>query len=164
MGVNYKIKLKRFNGTDYDTLNLLSENIIMNTGDSLQNDIVPNTNGMLKNNDGVFEVATLGTDFTKINDSSDSSSTETWSINKIKVSASGILYFENINVSVATGDIVTINNEAITSNHILIKCDFDNPANITRPITWETSNGSLVLNGMCVGTTTANIILAKKTN
>lgn len=63
MGVNYKIKLKRFNGTDYDTLNLLSENIIMNTGDSLQNDIVPNTNGMLKNNNGVFEVAIKGTDY-----------------------------------------------------------------------------------------------------
>lgn len=164
MATNYKIRLKRFNGTDYDTLNLLSENIIMNTGDSLQNDIIPNNNGMLKNDDGVFKIATLGTDFTKINDSSDSSLTETWSIDKIKSSASGILYFQNINVSVSTGDIITINNEAITSNHILIKCDFDNPENITRPITWETSNGSLILNGMCVGTTIANIILAKKTN
>lgn len=164
MGVNYKIKLKRFNGTDYDTLNLLSENIIMNTGNSLQNDIIPNTNGMLKNDNGVFEVATLGTDYTRINDSSNSSSTETWSINKIKTSASGVLYFTNINISATTGDIAIINNEEITANHVVAECVFNNPDNINSVVTWTTSNGSLVLNGTCISATTANVVLVKKVN
>ena len=84
MATNYKIKLKRFNGTDYDTLNLLSENIIMNTGNSLQSDIIPNTNGMLKNNDGIFEIANLGSDYTSIDDTLDSSVVKTYSIDKIK--------------------------------------------------------------------------------
>ena len=63
MATSYKIRLKRFNGTDYDTLNLVSSNIIMNTGNTLQSDIVPNSNGMIKNNNGVFQVATKGTDY-----------------------------------------------------------------------------------------------------
>lgn len=164
MGVNYKIRLKRFNGTDYDTLNLSSENIIMNTGDSLQDDIVPNTNGMLKNDNGVFKVATLGTDYTRINDSSNSSSTETWSVDKIRTSAGGVLYFTNINISVTSGDIATINNGEITSDHVVAECVFDNPDNINSVITWETSNGSLILSGVCIGETTANIVLVKKIN
>ena len=63
MATSYKIRLKRFNGTDYDTLNLVSTNIIMNTGNTLQSDIVPLTNGIIKNNNGVFQVATVGTDY-----------------------------------------------------------------------------------------------------
>lgn len=63
MATSYKIRLRRFNGLDYDTLNLLSENIIMGTGNTLQQDIVPNSNGMLKNSSGVFQIATLGTDY-----------------------------------------------------------------------------------------------------
>ena len=63
MATNYKIRLKRFNGTDYDTLNLLSSNIIMNTGNTLQSDVIPSTNGVIKNNNGSFQIATLGTDY-----------------------------------------------------------------------------------------------------
>ena len=63
MATNYKIRLKRFNGTDYDTLNLLSSNIIMGTGNTLQSDVIPSTNGIIKNNNGSFQVATLGTDY-----------------------------------------------------------------------------------------------------
>lgn len=63
MATSYKIRLKRFNGTDYDTLNLLSDNIIMSTGNTLQDDIVPNSNGILKNNNGTFNIASLGTDY-----------------------------------------------------------------------------------------------------
>lgn len=63
MATNYKIRLKRFNGVDFDTLNLLSENIIMNTGNTLQNDVIPNSNGLLKNNSGVFQIAEKGADY-----------------------------------------------------------------------------------------------------
>lgn len=38
MSTSYKIRLKRFNGTDYDTLNLVSDNIIMSSGNDLQMD------------------------------------------------------------------------------------------------------------------------------
>lgn len=38
MATTYKIRLKRFNGTDYDTLNLVSQNIIMSSGNDLQTD------------------------------------------------------------------------------------------------------------------------------
>lgn len=163
MGANYKIKLKRFNGTDYDTLNLLSENIIMNTGDSLQNDIVPNTNGILKNDNGVFKVATLGTDYTNINDNLDSSTTQTYSINKIK-SLGGALYLTNIPVLATTGDISTVNNAEITSNHVVAECVFANPYALITDVTWSTSAGILILNGSCNSATTVNIVLVKTSN
>ncbi len=38
MATSYKIRLKRFNGTDYDTLNLVSQNVIMSSGNDLQTD------------------------------------------------------------------------------------------------------------------------------
>lgn len=63
MATNYKIRLKRFNGTDYDTLNFSSSDIIMETGNTLQSDVIPSTNGIIKNNNGSFQVATLGTDY-----------------------------------------------------------------------------------------------------
>ena len=163
MGANYKIKLKRFNGTDYDTLNLLSENIIMDTGDSLQNDIVPNTNGILKNDNGVFKVATLGTDYTNINDNLDSSTTQTYSINKIK-SLGGALYLTNIPVLATTGDISTVNNPEITSNHVVAECVFTNSSAIITNVTWSTSAGRLILNGSCNSATTVNIVLVKTSN
>lgn len=162
MGVNYKIKLKRFNGTDYDTLNLLSENIIMNTGNSLQNDIVPNTNGMLKNNNGVFEVATLGTDYTSIDDSLLTSILKTYSIDKIK--SFGAIYFTSVPCSVTTGDFAILNSSLITSDHIVIHCDFNDSTAIKSKVLWTTTNGSLILNGSCSEATEANIVLIKKVN
>lgn len=62
MATSYKIRLRRFNGLDYDTLNLSSDNIIMGNGNTLQN-IIPSSNGMVKNNNGNFQTATLGTDY-----------------------------------------------------------------------------------------------------
>lgn len=163
MASNYNIKLKRFNGTDFDTLNFLSENIIMDTGDSLQDDIVPNTNGMLKNDDGVFKVATLGTDYTNINDNLNSSTTQTYSINKIK-SLGGALYLTNIPVLATTGDISTVNNSEITSNHVVAECVFANSSAIITDVTWSTSAGILILNGSCNSATTVNIVLVKTSN
>lgn len=96
MATSYKIRLKRFNGTDYDTLNLVSSNIIMNTGHTLQSDIVPVTNGIIKNNGGTFEIATLGTDFTKINVATLSVSYSDWA-----ESITGV-YTQTITISGAT--------------------------------------------------------------
>lgn len=87
MATSYKIRLKRFNGLDYDTLNLSSENIIRNNGNTVEqefNNIIPSSNGMLKNDNGIFNVATLGTDYTAVDDSLTSSTTKTYSINKQK--------------------------------------------------------------------------------
>lgn len=36
MAQNYKIRLKRWNGVDFDTLNLSSENILMNSGTNVE--------------------------------------------------------------------------------------------------------------------------------
>ena len=62
MATSYKIRLKRFNGVDYDILNLSSDNIIMENGNTLQS-IIPSSNGMVKYNNGVFQTATDGTDY-----------------------------------------------------------------------------------------------------
>jgi hypothetical protein len=85
MATNYKIRLRRFNGLDYDTLNLSSENIIRNNGNTVEqefNNIIPSSNGILKNNNGIFNIATLGTDYTAVDDSLTSSATKTYSITK----------------------------------------------------------------------------------
>lgn len=66
MATSYKIRLKRFNGVDYDTLNLSSDNIIMSNGDNLENafqSLFPSSDGIIKNDDGGFIIATKGTDY-----------------------------------------------------------------------------------------------------
>ena len=166
MATSYKIRLRRFNGLDYDTLNLSSENIIRNNGNTVEqefNNIIPSSNGMLKNNNGVFNVATLGTDYTNINDNLDSSTTQTYSINKIK-SLGGALYLTNIPVLATTGDISTVNNSEITSNHVVAECVFANSSAIITDVTWSTSAGILILNGTCNSATTVNIVLVKTSN
>ena len=166
MATSYKIRLRRFNGLDYDTLNLSSENIIRNNGNTVEqefNNIIPSSNGMLKNNNGVFNVATLGTDYTNINDNLDSSTTQTYSINKIK-SLGGALYLTNIPVLATTGDISTVNNSEITSNHVVAECVFTNSSAIITDVTWSTSAGILILNGTCNSATTVNIVLVKTSN
>lgn len=86
MATSYKIRLRRFNGLDYDTLNLLSENIIRNNGNTVEqefNNIIPSSNGMLKNNNGIFNIATLGSDYTAVDDTVSSSAVKTRSIDKL---------------------------------------------------------------------------------
>ena len=66
MATSYKIRLKRFNGVDYDTLNLSSDSIIMSNGDSLENafqSLFPSSDGIIKNDNGEFVIATKGTDY-----------------------------------------------------------------------------------------------------
>ena len=40
MAQNYKIRLKRWNGIDFDTLNFSSENVLMNSGENVENEIL----------------------------------------------------------------------------------------------------------------------------
>lgn len=66
MATSYKIRLKRFNGVDYDILNLSSDNIIMSNGDSLENafqNLFPSSDGIIKNDNDEFVIATKGTDY-----------------------------------------------------------------------------------------------------
>lgn len=66
MATSYKIRLRRFNGVDYDTLNLSSDSIIMSDGVSLENafqSLFPSSDGIIKNDNGEFVIATKGTDY-----------------------------------------------------------------------------------------------------
>ena len=74
------------------------------------------------------------------------------------------LYFEAVAVSATTGNIATISNSKITSDHVAVACVFANPAAITTEVTCTTSSGSAVLNGTCTSATTATITLSKKRN
>lgn len=75
-----------------------------------------------------------------------------------------VLYLTNIAISVATGNIATISDEAITADHVLTDCVFANPSAITADVVWTTASGTLTLNGTCTTATTADIALAKKDN
>lgn len=66
MATSYKIRLKRFNGVDYDTLNLSSNSIIMSDGNDLESafqGLFPSSNGIIKNDDDEFVIATKGIDY-----------------------------------------------------------------------------------------------------
>ncbi len=80
------------------------------------------------------------------------------------VQANKVLYLTNIAVSAITGDIVSYNNNAITTSHILAECVFANPIAITTDVTWATSSGNFRLNGTCITATTVNVVLIKRDN
>lgn len=75
-----------------------------------------------------------------------------------------VLYFSGIALTAATGDILTLNNAAITADHVLSSIVFADASAIMPGVTWTTAAGSLVLNGTCRTATTAEIILTKKDN
>lgn len=83
-----------------------------------------------------------------------------------RASASDVsnLYFTSVAVSATTGDIATVNNSRITSNHVVVSIVFANPSAVSDSVTWTTASGSLTLNGACTAATTANIVLIKKNN
>lgn len=75
-----------------------------------------------------------------------------------------VLYYTSVAVTANTGDIVTLNNAAITADHVVASVAFADPSKITTQVTWTTAAGSLTLNGTCTAATTVNIILIKKDN
>ena len=75
-----------------------------------------------------------------------------------------VLYYSDVAVAAASGDIASLNSNAITSDHIVAKIDWSNPQYIITNVTWNTSNGNVTLNGTCSSAITANILLIKKSN
>ena len=78
--------------------------------------------------------------------------------------ANKVLRFDNITVNATTGDIATKNDDRITADHELARCEFGNSLGITSSVDVTTSAGSVVLNGTCTSATTAKIILIKPDN
>ena len=73
-----------------------------------------------------------------------------------------ILSFKNVAVTAGTGDIATITDARITSDHEVVGYNiiWGNPSAITTDVTVTTSAGKAVLNGTCKSATTATFQLA----
>ena len=78
--------------------------------------------------------------------------------------ANDTLFFKDKAVTATTGDILVINDERITADHVLTECVWGNSSYITADVTWTTAAGSLTLNGTCTTATTATVTLVKKDN
>lgn len=78
--------------------------------------------------------------------------------------ASKVLYLTSVTVLAATGNIITVSNESITSDHVLVEIVFAQPSYITTNLTWTTASESLTISGTCSTATTADIVLIKKDN
>ena len=74
------------------------------------------------------------------------------------------LRFENVAVSAATGDIATITDARITTDHVLAYIEWGNSTAISTDCTLTTSAGSVVINGTCTAATTVTVTLVKKCN
>ena len=80
------------------------------------------------------------------------------------LAANKVLYFTGVEVSATTGDIVDLDNSAITENHVVVACVFASPSSITSDLSWSTTSGNLTINGTCAAATVAEIVLVKKDN
>lgn len=78
--------------------------------------------------------------------------------------ANDTLFFKDKAVTATTGDILVINDERITADHVLTECVWGNSSYITTNVTWTTAAGSLTLNGTATAATTATVTLVKKDN
>lgn len=123
MATSYKIRLRRFNGVDYDTLNLSSNSIIMSNGDDLESafqSLFPSSDGIIKNNNGEFVVATKGTDYGALSFTV-TLTVEGWSSNEQTVSnvnfvASGYGYI----VSPASGSFIDYGSAQIYADDVTV--------------------------------------------
>lgn len=55
----------------------------------------------------------------------------------------------------------TVSNASITSDMVVLECNFGTPSAIVSDVGWSTYNGSITLTGIINGSTTANIVLGK---
>lgn len=78
--------------------------------------------------------------------------------------ANNCLRFENVTVSATTGDIATITDARITTDHVPAYIEWGNSKAITTDCTLTTSAGSAVINGTCTAATTVTVTLVKKCN
>ena len=75
-----------------------------------------------------------------------------------------VLYFTGVEVTATTGDIIDLDNAAITENHVVVDCVFASPSSITSDLEWTTTSGNLTIEGTCTTATVAEIVLVKKDN
>lgn len=76
--------------------------------------------------------------------------------------AGGALYFTSVPISATTGDIATVSDAAISSDHVVAGVEFAKPS-VTNA-EWTTGAGTLKINGTCSAATTADIVLVLKNN
>ena len=81
---------------------------------------------------------------------------QTWADGKV-------LYFTSVTVTATTGNIVSLSNAKITSDHVLVSITWGDTT-VTSDVTWATTAGNLTLVGTCARATTADIVLVKKDN
>ena len=66
-------------------------------------------------------------------------------------------------VSATSGNIVTINDSRITTDHVLARAEFASSSNITALTRWSTDTaGQFTITGTCSAATTVDILLVKK--
>ena len=74
------------------------------------------------------------------------------------------LFYQAQGVSAGSGTIVTIDDDRITENHVLMKFVPANGSAVTSGITCTTSAGRAILTGTCMAATTAEIVLQQADN
>lgn len=75
------------------------------------------------------------------------------------INGAKLMRFPTASVSATTGDIVSISNENINGNWVLVRCVFQSPVNIPSDVTWTSASGSFKLNGTCRSAMTADITI-----
>ena len=80
-----------------------------------------------------------------------------------------VLYFASQNVSVANNaQMIRIpasgTDSKITTDTVLLRCDFANGYYVDIDYSWQSYNGYFVISGTCTSATTANVTLGKKGN
>lgn len=75
------------------------------------------------------------------------------------------LWYKEQAVSATTGNIVTISDSRITTDHVLSEVVWDDSSKITAITGWSTDTpGTFTINGTCTAATTVTVILTKKDN
>lgn len=77
-----------------------------------------------------------------------------------------VLFYTAVTCAATTGNFVEFIDSKITSNHVLVYCEFANPDAVSPKLTWTTSgsNQRLRINGTCTTATTCDVVLIKKNN
>ena len=75
-----------------------------------------------------------------------------------------VLYLTSVQVSATTGNIVSVSDSKITTDHVLTDYIFADSNVVTSDVTWATTDGSFTLVGTCARATTVDVVLVKKDN
>ena len=83
--------------------------------------------------------------------------------------AAKVLYYASQGVTVATSaQIMRIpasdTDANISTDSVVLECNFADPANITSDVSWTSYTGYIVFVGTCKAATTANVVIGEKGN